>query len=147
MAKNWVICFFCGKDFLKDNRHINENKKLGHKFYCSYKCQYIEKNKQKEIRCENPNCNNTFKRGSSYISPHNFCSRSCAAVVNNILFPKRVATIRKCTYCGKRMFKYGIYCSVRCSAEAHSISKEEAIDRIKEFYKNNGRIPVKKRNV
>ncbi len=85
----WVKCFWCREDFLKDNRHINENKKLGHKFYCSSICQYTAKNKLIDFICENKNCNKKFAKQPSDISPHNYCSRSCAAIVNNAKDPKR----------------------------------------------------------
>ncbi len=144
MAFSFVTCLYCNKNFLKDNKHINENLKLGNNFYCSPQCQYSFKDKKTELTCDNLKCDSKFRRKPKDISPHNFCSRSCAVSVNNSLYPKKVATIRKCAFCGNRMFKYRTYCSVRCSAEAHSINKEEVIDRIIKFYNNNGRVPVKR---
>ena len=95
--------------------------------------------------CENPICNNKFKRTLSDISPHNFCSRSCAVTVNNKKFPKRIAVIRKCFYCGNRLVAYGrTYCSFRCRGKAQVINKQEIIEQIKDFYKNYGRVPLKR---
>lgn len=88
MAFGIVTCSFCYREFLKDNRHINENNKLGHNFYCSTKCQYLFKTKLRQLICENIGCNNKFERSSCHISPHNFCSHSCAAFFNNTKRPK-----------------------------------------------------------
>lgn len=38
MAKSEVICEYCNKRFLRENRHINRNKKLGLRTYCSQVC-------------------------------------------------------------------------------------------------------------
>lgn len=145
MAFSLVTCSCCSKGFLKDNRHINENIKLGNNFYCSSLCQYSFKNKQKELFCDNKGCNNKFKRATHSISPYNYCSRSCAVAVNNSLFPKRIAKVRLCEYCKKRMFTYGrTYCSVKCRGKDQAITGEEIIDQIKTFFKEHGRIPLKR---
>lgn len=141
---DWVKCFWCGKRFLKDNRHINENKKLGHRFYCSVQCQSFRKSKRVKFICNNPFCVKEFQKRRCEVSQYNYCSRSCAATVNNTKFPKKTAVIRNCAYCNQEFFRRGQYCSVKCSAFAHSLTSEEIIDRIKKFYKACGRIPVKR---
>ncbi|MDP2671937.1 MAG: hypothetical protein Q8O68_00315 [Candidatus Daviesbacteria bacterium] len=137
-------CSVCNKEYLKDNRHINENIKLGHKFYCSFSCQSIGKNKKIELTCNNPVCINRFVRIPTHVSPYNFCSRSCTAIVNNFKFPKRVAVVRKCCFCNNEFVKGKKYCSVQCKSNALTISREKVIEIIKEFYKKYGRIPVKR---
>lgn len=146
MAFGFVICTYCSKKFLKDNRHINENIKLGNNFYCSAKCQYTFKNKQINFKCENPTCTNTFKRAPNDISPHNFCSRSCAATINNKKFPKKIKKIIKmnCRFCKKIMFKKQKYCSVNCRIKVNAITEEKIVNRIRNFYSNTGRIPLKR---
>lgn len=144
MALSFVTCSFCKKDFLKDNKYINENIKLGLNCYCSLKCQYSFKSKKTELSCENPKCDNTFQRQPKDISPHNYCSRSCAASINNIKFPKRFAAIRRCDYCNNNLLLRRKYCSSKCRSYALMISKEELIYRIKDFYKKYKRIPVKR---
>lgn len=136
-------CHWCGRDFLKDNRYINENKKLGHKFYCSTQCQSSFKNKQKEFICKNPDCKVVFKRAPNDISLHNFCSRSCAATINNTKFPKRLPIKKKCSSCSTNFISRRRYCSVECKYNALIITEEEIIYRIREFCKNFGRIPLK----
>lgn len=144
MPLGYIACSYCKKDFLKDKRHINENLKLGNNCYCSSKCQYLFKNKQIELECENSACVNKFKRAPNDISLHNYCSRSCAVAINNAKFPKRAAIIRKCKYCEERMFKYRIYCSVKCKAKDKTISEKEIIEQIVDFFIKYRRIPLKR---
>lgn len=120
-----VTCDWCGNIFLKDKSHVNENIKLRHKIYCSIKCQSKQKNKQLEFICENPTCTKTFKRRLKDISPHNYCSRSCAAKITNsqrirIIKPK---IIKPCRF-------------------LHN--KETVVQRIKKFVFDHKRIPVKR---
>ncbi len=146
MAFSLVTCSYCSKNFPKDNRHINENVKLGNNFYCSHKCQYSVKDKKTDLICENPNCNNKFRRKLKDISPHNFCSRSCAVTINNVRFPKRIAIIRNCSYCGQKLFlrNKSKFCSISCKCDSLTISRDKILDRIKSFYDEYGRIPVKR---
>lgn len=141
---DWVDCFKCGKSFLKDKRHINENKKLGHNFYCSIQCQILTRLKKVEFICTNPLCRKKFKKQPSDISQNNYCSRRCAVTINNTKRPKRIAIIRNCHNCGSKLLNFRKYCSVECKSNALTISKEEVISRIKRSYKKHGRIPVKK---
>lgn len=140
---DWVQCFWCGKKYLKDIRHINENKKFGHKSYCSFNCQILAKSKKVEFICRNPVCQNRFNRQPKDISPNNFCSRSCAVSINNVKSPKKVAVIRKCS-CGNRIFNHRKYCSTKCKSEALTINRDEIITKIRNFYKKYERIPVKR---
>lgn len=78
-----VYCNGCNKDFFRSLGKINENKKLGSKFYCSLKCLGSHRNKQKLIVCEKPGCQKTFLRQLNDISPHNYCCHSCAASIIN----------------------------------------------------------------
>ncbi len=158
MSFSIVTCSNCGKDFLKDNRHINENKKLGHNLYCSTQCQSSFKNKQVELMCENFPCQNKFKRMLSQWSFRNFCSQSCAAIFNNkarvssnriqarnIFNNKRlIKIINYCQYCGNRCLSKHNYCSNKCWAKAHTISKEELINQIKLLSLKLGRTPTRR---
>ncbi len=141
---DWVVCTWCGKNFLKDRRRINENIRLGHNFYCSKLCQFSARSKQQRLNCENPNCEKIFKRSPGRLSSHNFCSRSCAAIINNSKFPKRVAIVRYCAGCEVKLLNHKKYCSTKCKCDVLTISKTEVIMRIKDFCRQNGRIPVKR---
>lgn len=144
MAFSLISCSYCNKKFSKDNRHTNENLRLGHKSYCSVKCQSLFKNKRLIFHCQNPDCKKEFIKRRCEISKNNYCSRSCAARVNNVKFPKRIAVIRKCGYCKERFFGRRKYCSTKCKSDALTLSKGELIHRIRKFYKESGRIPVKR---
>lgn len=155
MSFSYITCFNCGKDFLKDNRHINENRKLGHRFYCSRQCQSSTKNKQVELICENQGCKNKFKRMISQRSFRNFCSHSCAAIINNKTkgiyyigsIPKTKPIIKSanyCQYCGNRCKSRRNYCSNRCWANAHTISKEKLIKQIKLLSLKLGQTPTRR---
>jgi len=144
-----VKCAFCGKKFSRPQGQANEAEKFGWNQYCSKKCQNQAKVKRVEKVCANPKCNNKVSRPLNQFkkskSGRIFCSRSCAALVNNSKFPKRKAKIKICKYCGKE-FKGGgeKYCSTKCQAKAQIITKEEILKQIKEFYKINKRIPLKR---
>lgn len=140
---DWVKCTWCSKSFLKYIPYINENRKLGHKFYCSLSCFHIAKVKLIEFVCENTNCKKKFRRQPSDISPHNYCSRSCAAIVNNVKFPRK-RVVRKCHYCSVELSRYRKYCSSKCKSNALIISKEKVIGRIRKFYEEHSRVPVKR---
>ncbi len=144
MSSALVHCVNCDEQFLKEIRYINENKKFGHNFYCSLECQSLYKNKHLQFKCENKNCKNSFKRATGNISLHNFCSRSCAAQVNNSFSPKRFKIYKNCQCCGVEFTGRGMsFCSKQCSSIAHKTSKDEIIHKIQEFYNKNKRIPFK----
>ncbi len=141
-----VNCYFCGKKFLKDRGHFNENVKLGHNFYCSRICLSKAQNKQVSLSCKNPLCLKIFKRQPNDINlkGNNYCSLSCAAKVNNSKFPKRHAIIKKCLVCDEDFTGREKYCSLKCKHESQIITKKEIIKTIQEFYKKESRIPLKR---
>lgn len=118
-----VMCNWCGCKFLKDHGHANENRKLGHHFFCSQKCQSLYKNKQVNVICENPNCKKILVRKLNAISLHNFCSHSCAATITNA---RRTRT-KKPKIVKPPIFRH---------------TKDTVILRIRNFVMVNKRIPV-----
>ncbi len=146
MGGTKVRCSFCGKKFPREARRVNEAKKLGWKQYCSLRCQSLAKNRQQICRCGNPLCSKIFKRQLHEISSRKtlFCSSSCAAVVNNSKFPKRRPKIRTCPLCGKQFSKRRKYCSEKCKRQSRRVSKEQIIKEVKAFYRDHGRIPLKR---
>ncbi len=159
MPLSLVTCSICNNEFFKDNRHVNENKKLGHKFYCSSNCQSLGKNKQLKIICENPSCRKIFKKTHSQITFRNFCSRSCAATINNLGktrnrigfngFYKRESSLRQvlpkyCEYCGNRRIYGRKYCSKKCWAKNNALSKEDLVTNIKLLSIKLGRSPTRR---
>lgn len=62
-------------------------------------------------------CNVEFEKAPSQIKKcqNNFCSRSCAAKVNNTIKPKRKKYIRYCQSCGSNIKGLGKkYCNIKC---------------------------------
>ena len=144
-----IKCSFCSKEFFRTQGRVNEAKKFGWKYYCSSKCQNLNRNKQKSFKCGNPSCNKIFKRTPCKIPPSKicFCSSHCTAIVNNSLRKK----IKICSICGKKFSGERKYCSRPCYSKAVNRRKKSKIEkqkeilkRIKTFYKIEGRIPTKK---
>ena len=98
----------------------------------------------------NFSCNKLIIRNSGKIEPSGkiFCSNSCAAKINNktrkLDKPKHYCVNKNCK---KEIKRDRRYCSIKCQWTVNSVNNEEygeiIIDKIKEFYKGNGRIPFK----
>lgn len=140
-----VFCKNCKKPIYRSAGRFNENLKFGWNFYCSRKCEYQHKTKKQKMICEN--CGKVFRRTPGEISLHNYCSRSCAAIVNNKKGPKRRAQLKTCIKCG-RYFKKGNgnlkYCSIKCRGEAKNYTSEQLIDIIKQFMQKFKRVPARR---
>ncbi len=98
-----------------------------------------------KFKCEN--CNKEFLRREYSISKHNYCSRSCAAIINNKKFPKRSAPKVYCKFC-KKEFKRNfdsIFCSVKCRILAQKKYNPEAIiEKIAGLAKIDGHTPSRR---
>ncbi len=144
MKKLPIKCTNCGKIFLRSVSRINEGVKRNWHPFCSSKCLGDFRNKQKLLTCENPKCKKQFKRQLNKISAHNYCSRSCAAIVNNQKSPKRHPKIKICPVCGKQFSGQRKYCSPACVPKQLKVTKKQIIEEIRKFYKNYKRIPLKR---
>ena len=140
-----VFCKNCKKPIYRSIGRFNENLKFRWNFYCSRKCEYQYKTKKQKLTCEN--CDKVFKRTPNEISSHNYCSRSCAAIVNNKKSPKRKIQLKTCIKCGG-YFKKGNgnlkYCSMKCRGEARGYTSEKIIEIIKQFKQKFERIPARR---
>ncbi|SRR5258708_3860575 len=139
-----VNCVRCEKQFYKDNRHINENLKFGHKSYCSLLCQSLTKNKQVSLHCDNPICKNEFQRIPSQISYRNFCSRACAGKIIGPLNGLKHKIFRYCNYCGNHISSRHLYCSMKCWAKSHKRPKEVLLKELQLLANNLGRTPTRR---
>ena len=141
-----VFCSHCGKKIFRSLGRINESKKLNWKTYCSSSCKSKAEDCRVLLGCSRPKCNKLFKIRRSQLkrSELHFCSRSCAASVNNSRFPKRPAKIKICACCGKQFKSLAKYCSRACKDKGAIIGEAELIGQIKEFVKRRGRIPLKR---
>lgn len=142
------ICNYCKSIFLKDSRRHNESIKFGWKPYCSKQCRLFARTTRIQLLCDNPKCNISFERlQKEFIkSDNHYCSRSCAASVNNKKYPKRSAYIKKCIVCNGEFTGEAKCCSLACrriKLDSFIIPRENIINLIKSFYKINERIPFK----
>lgn len=139
-------CAFCGKKFFREKGRFNEAKKFNWKQYCSWKCLSKNKLKRQMLFCEN--CGKRFERTPHEISPHNYCSQSCAAIINNKNRPERGAKTIRCKNCGKKFKKWILnnkkYCSRKCMGEAKRRTPEELIKIIKKAAKKLKRVPARR---
>lgn len=107
-----------------------------------------EKSAKRLFVCENDSCKEEFWREPNSISPHNYCSSSCAATVNNRKFPKRFAKIAICRSCNKSFKNLSHnkdYCSVACRSHARlKYTKDEIIRAIKNKSLELNRVPAKR---
>ncbi len=143
-----ILCKNCNKIFYRPRGKFKEAVKFGWNQYCSFGCQIKFKTKERKIlACEN--CGKKFERQISDISPHNYCSQSCGAIVNNKKRPDRGAETIKCAMCGKIFKKWLIgsnkkYCSMKCFSEAESYTREKLLKIIKNTAKKLKRVPVRR---
>lgn len=144
MALGWIKCSFCNKEFLKENKYIKENNKLGHNSYCSPDCSKSAKLKQRTLICENKKCNKIFTRKRSGVSFRSFCSHSCAMEIIGPENGLKHQKLNYCKHCGARVKIPHQYCSMKCWGKACQKPKVILINSLKNFTKNLGRSPVKR---
>src|SRR3989344_1596724 len=137
-------CCFCHRQFHKDKRHLKWNEKLGHNSYCSKECESSYRRTGKWLICDNKNCKQKFYRILSGISRFNYCTGSCAAVVNNKKYPKW--PVKYCKKCKNPFRREGSpYCSMACGKLGRfKYSKDEIISFIKNYYQSMDRVPPKR---
>ena len=147
-----VFCSFCGKEFFRIRGRFNEAKKFGWNQYCSQKCQNKNRTTKVEKVCGNPNCNNmvsrTLNEFRSSKSGLIFCSKSCAAIVNNRKNPKRKPEFKTCVRCGKQFRKDKgnlKFCSAKCQHEAkQKYTPQCLIEIIKHTAQELKRVPARR---
>lgn len=159
-----VDCAFCSKGYFRERGRFNEARKFGWRQYCSRDCQDKAKTKKVKKSCGNSSCNkfvlrllNQFKRSKSGLI---FCSRSCAALVNNRKYPKRkrqvIVNKQKvylkpgfiiCAKCGKKwQGNTGRkYCSIECKRTAlRTYTPQQLIEIIRKRGYELKRVPAKR---
>lgn len=141
-----VSCSNCGISLMRSVSRMNENMKYAWRIYCSKKCQGLAFSRKVFLTCENVSRKNRFQRSPKKILVKNFCSSSCAAKVNNTLYPKRLARVKVCEYCTREFTGLGVlYCCLRCKQEGQvKYTKEELIEILKKTAVETGRTPAKR---
>ena len=141
-----VKCAFCRKEFFRNKGRFNEAKKFNWKQYCSRKCLSKDRLKKQILFCEN--CDKRFERTPHEVSPHNYCSQSCAAIVNNKRYPRKrlKPKLKTCVVC-KKQFKKSInkkYCSMKCRNYAERYTPEELLNIINRTAQKLKRVPARR---
>jgi hypothetical protein len=144
MSAQLLSCPYCKKNFFRDAKRVKESTKLHHKSFCSSQCMISSRLKKLTVICENHTCNKQFDKRTKEIKTHNYCSRSCAVSVNNSKSPKKPALKKICATCGKLFITLEKYCSKVCLSKTLTISEEIIIQRLKDFYRQTERIPLKR---
>ncbi|TSC56880.1 MAG: hypothetical protein Greene071421_390 [Parcubacteria group bacterium Greene0714_21] len=140
-----VFCKNCKKPIYRSVGRFNENLKFGWNFYCSRKCEYQYKTQRKILACEY--CNEKFARALSAISPHNYCSSSCAAKQSNFIAPRYRVKPKVCAYeeCRKRFRGENKYCSRQCGKSGRKgYTPEQLIKLLKQTASEMQRTPAKR---
>lgn len=146
-----IACEYCGNNFDRSSGRYNEAIKMCWRQFCSPDCQNNAKQKRIELRCSYPECKKLFVRKLSQIllSDKLFCSNSCSAKYYGRITKSDHAhpcNLPGCNnmvasdYPGKK------YCSPKCLKEYQKLSsynKELVVKAISDFYRQNGRIPLK----
>lgn len=144
-----VICASCKKVFLRPTGKAHEAQKFKWKQYCSPSCLAQMRRRGQELRCGNPECTAVFYRPLKDTSKvkKSYCSRSCAASVNNQKFPKRVAVSTVCEHetCSKHAYGGNTYCSRACfNAARRAHSPAELIQKLQDTSRTLQRPPTKR---
>ncbi len=144
LSKVKVGCYFCRKQFLTKRAYFIFNKEAGYNSFCSQKCQYKSRLRGKTLYCGNSGCNKNFYRTPSSISTFNYCSKPCAAIINNQKYPKW--PIKYCKKCFEPFRREGSpYCSAECGKLGRfKYTKNEIINTVKKYYREYSRTPAKR---
>lgn len=105
----------------------------------------MSKNFQVETKCYRDGCDNIVKRKQNQFKKFKviYCSRRCAALVNNKKYPHEHGTVKICVYCLKSFKSRIKYCSRECKNKAAIIPREVLLKNINDFFAKEGRIPFK----
>lgn len=144
-----VLCATCKKGFLRSRSRVHEARKMHWEIYCSAKCQFQPRKLGRMVLCSNSGCANMIYRMRKEIRKvqKSYCSRSCAAFVNNRNKPKRVKNWHACAnkLCHENVPMYLIYCSRKCfNVTRTTYASGELIGRIKAESQRLQRTPAKR---
>lgn len=98
--------------------------------------------------CSNSSCNKKFEKFNNQVGQWNYCSKSCAAKVNNQKFPKRGPGFKYCKHCKRKFKGENLYCSKECLKYAWiKHQPEELLEALRNIFKKLGRTPAKREAV
>lgn len=89
-----VNCTHCEQPTQKLVKNVRESIRKGTNLFCSREChnEYMSLTRTNQIETECFTCGKTVHVKPSSIKERNYCSKRCAAITNNSMFPKRVPT-------------------------------------------------------
>lgn len=105
----WFRCVACAQPFGRPKNYVQARLKRHGRVpdVCSQGCEAHE-----TVTCANDDCGQAFR--ALRREQRQFCSQSCAAVVNNRRFPKRPAEAHPCPMCGDLVKPPNVYCDNFC---------------------------------
>jgi hypothetical protein len=146
-----INCDYCGDTFERSNGRYNEAIKYNWRQFCSLACQTKAKEKQIEFTCAWKTCGKKCSRIVSEAVKSNklFCSIQCSAKHYGSKVHNEHAHVCKLAGCNNLVSNIDNrkkYCSPQCLKKYQKLSsytKRSVITAIREFYLQNGRIPLK----
>lgn len=140
-----VRCISCNKEINRPTGRVNEAKKFGWNSYCSKECQSKFKNLCITTKCYRSDCDKVVTRCRNQFRKFGvaFCSRRCAALVNNKKYPRERGITKICIHCSNPFKSRKKYCSLECKNNDAIIPQGVLLGKIKEFFSKEGRIPFK----
>ena len=164
MSMGEAVCSKCGDVFPRENKKINEAKKLGLNQYCSHDCYVSNNQTGEQVTCCNKNCNKQFymlpSRKAKSKSGDVFCSSSCGGGRHTLGVPRteqqkaHLSLVQyqrthpdatevpkaECPNC-HRMFKKEhprfVCCSRVCAAELKTGQKQSTADEVLTFIREH----------
>lgn len=134
-GKVTLKCKVCAGDFQRNKSEVRTSLKLGKQgLYCSAECHHTT------LRLDPRTCKACDKEYQPSDSQQIYCSRSCAAKINNVLYPKRGdGTLRapKTCKCGGQMSFNSSLCRKCHTQTKKRKALEEYLGRTVGFYKVN----------
>lgn len=97
-------CEYCHQQYKRTKHEVQHYIQKNQGKYCSKFCQCAARHTGKILSCKN--CGkDIYVANKKTLTLNHFCSKSCSAIHNNKLFPKK-KTNRVCIICGKQVKSY-----------------------------------------
>lgn len=128
-----ISCTNCNKPTKKQVRRVRESIRKGTNLFCGQDCisEYLSVTRFKQIETTCFTCGENISVIPSALNERNYCSRSCAAVTNNRISPKRTKLPRLCERCGGSTSRPNIKVCRECrKEEKHNVT----IGEIRSYY-------------
>lgn len=146
-----LSCALCNKSFLRRKGQAKEAEKFAWRQFCSPLCHVRSQHNGAHINCSNLSCRKRFYRAKNQIQKvkRSFCSSRCVAVFYNAQRSAKLPpSICRNPSCKLPISRNKKFCSpqhrINPRKLPEDVYKKRIIERILTFYKQHGRIPVKR---